>query len=348
MLIVSGIIVILFGIYQTGIIKIPFLMKEKKVGAGKTRKGYLGAFILGLTFSLGWTPCIGPILAAVLALTASQGGVLTGGLYMAVYSLGMLIPFLVITIFSDILLSKIRGIYKHMNKIKIAGGIILIILGILLLTNSLHLLTFSEDRIMKKIALVVAAAMIFVVIAGCTSTVPQQEDSAQPTQAPQENEPSEPAQEEPEATEKPQEDTNDMLYSFEFEDVNGKVHKLSDYKGKPVYLEIWGSWCSVCITSLPEMEEWAGEPRDYYVLSVVFPERAGELNKEDFIEWYAERDYENLIVLLDVDGQIMNDFGIRAFPSQIFFDENGNFVGGQVGQMPKEAIDEVMSNIASN
>ncbi len=142
LLIVSGIIVILFGIYQTGIIKIPFLMKEKKVSAGKSRKGLLGAFILGLTFSLGWTPCIGPILAAVLALTASQGGVLTGGMYMAVYSLGMLIPFLIITIFSDLLISKIRGIYKHMNKIKIAGGIILIIMGILLLTNSLHLLTF--------------------------------------------------------------------------------------------------------------------------------------------------------------------------------------------------------------
>lgn len=142
LLIVSGIIVILFGIYQTGLIKIPFLMREKKVSSGKKREGYLGAFILGLTFSLGWTPCIGPILSAVLAITASQGGVLTGGLYMGVYSLGMLIPFLVITVFSDILISKIRGIYKHMKKIKIAGGIILIIMGILLLTNSLHLLTF--------------------------------------------------------------------------------------------------------------------------------------------------------------------------------------------------------------
>lgn len=142
LLIVSGIIVILFGIYQTGLIKIPFLMKEKKISTSKVRKGLLGSYLLGLTFSLGWTPCIGPILSAVLALTASQGSIFVGGLYMAVYSLGMLIPFLVITIFSDILMSKIRGIYKHMNKIKIAGGIILIIMGILLLTNSLHLLTF--------------------------------------------------------------------------------------------------------------------------------------------------------------------------------------------------------------
>ena len=80
-LLVSGIIVILFGIYQTGIIKIPFLMKEKKVEAKKHREGILGSFILGFTFSLGWTPCVGPILGAVLAMTAGQGSAVIGGAY---------------------------------------------------------------------------------------------------------------------------------------------------------------------------------------------------------------------------------------------------------------------------
>lgn len=135
-LLVSGIIVILFGIYQTGIIKIPFLMKEKKVEAKKHREGILGSFILGFTFSLGWTPCVGPILGAVLAMTAGQGSAVLGGIYMAVYSLGLLIPFLVFTIFSDLLLSKIRGIYKYMNIIKIVGGLILIAMGVLLILSS--------------------------------------------------------------------------------------------------------------------------------------------------------------------------------------------------------------------
>ncbi len=135
-LLVSGIIVILFGIYQTGIIKIPFLMKEKKVEAKKHREGILGSFILGFTFSLGWTPCVGPILGAVLAMTAGQGSAVIGGLYMAVYSLGLLIPFLVFTIFSDLLLSRIRGIYKYMNIIKIVGGLILIAMGVLLILSS--------------------------------------------------------------------------------------------------------------------------------------------------------------------------------------------------------------------
>ena len=135
-LLVSGIIVILFGIYQTGIIKIPFLMKEKKVEAKKHREGILGSFILGFTFSLGWTPCVGPILGAVLAMTAGQGSAVLGGAYMAVYSLGLLIPFLVFTIFSDLLLSRIRGIYKYMNIIKIVGGLILIAMGVLLILSS--------------------------------------------------------------------------------------------------------------------------------------------------------------------------------------------------------------------
>lgn len=140
-LLVSGIIVILFGIYQTGIIKIPFLMKEKKLESKREKKGMLGAYILGFTFSFGWTPCVGPILGAVLALSASQGGAVLGMVYMAVYSLGLLIPFLVFTIFSNLLVTKIRGIYKYMNIIKIVGGIIIIIMGVFLLTNSLHVFT---------------------------------------------------------------------------------------------------------------------------------------------------------------------------------------------------------------
>ena len=139
-MIVCGIVVVLLGIYQTGLIKIPFLLREKKLESKREKKGILGAFLLGFTFSFGWTPCVGPILAAVLALTASQGGALMGVLYMAVYSLGLLVPFLVFTVFSDLLMNKIKGIYKHMNLIKIIGGIIIIIMGGYIIINQLALL----------------------------------------------------------------------------------------------------------------------------------------------------------------------------------------------------------------
>jgi cytochrome c-type biogenesis protein len=135
---VCGVIVILLGIYQTGLVKIPLLMREKKLEA-KRGSGLISSFVLGFTFSFGWTPCVGPILASVLALTASRGGALTGTLYMAVYSLGLLVPFLVFTAFSQLLTSRIKGIYKYLGVIKIVGGIIIIIMGVFLLTDSLYL-----------------------------------------------------------------------------------------------------------------------------------------------------------------------------------------------------------------
>lgn len=138
-MIACGIIVILLGIYQTGLIKIPFLMREKKLESKREKKDMIGAFLLGFTFSFGWTPCVGPILGSVLALTATQGA-FVGMFYMAIYALGLLIPFLVVTIFSDMLMGKIKGIYKYMKTIKIVGGIIIIIMGIFLATDSLNLL----------------------------------------------------------------------------------------------------------------------------------------------------------------------------------------------------------------
>ena len=138
----------------------------------------------------------------------------------------------------------------------------------------------------------------------------------------------------------------EVNYSFEFEDVDGNVHKLSDYAGKPVYLEVWGSWCSVCMSGLEDMNTFAGEDHDYYVLSVVFPEHAGEKTQADFITWFKELGYENLTVMFDNDLQIIKDFGIGGFPSNIFFDAQGNFAGGRVGQMTPDLIDQVMQDLA--
>lgn len=135
---VAGLIVILLGLHQTGLIHIKWLYREKKVDFQRSKKGdYFGSFLLGLTFSFGWTPCIGPVLGAILGLSAASSQPLYGGFLMAVYSLGFLVPFLVLSLFSDLLLTQVKKINRHLDKIKIAGGIIIILMGILLMTNRL-------------------------------------------------------------------------------------------------------------------------------------------------------------------------------------------------------------------
>lgn len=141
-LVACGIVVIILGIHQTGLIQIKFLHREKRIHVKRSSKlDYFGAYTLGLTFSFGWTPCIGPVLAAVLGLTVSGGNALYGGFLMALYSLGLMIPFLIVAIFSDTLLSKIKGVYRYMGRIKIVGGLIVILMGILLMTNQIASIT---------------------------------------------------------------------------------------------------------------------------------------------------------------------------------------------------------------
>jgi len=139
---ISGILVILFGIYLIAALKVPWLNYEKRIHISGTKSpGYLRSLILGSAFALGWTPCVGPILGTILALAWNSQQVWQGAGLLTVYSLGMGIPFILIGLLWVFITPLWKSINRHLGIISIASGILLIIVGILIVTNNMSLLT---------------------------------------------------------------------------------------------------------------------------------------------------------------------------------------------------------------
>ncbi|WP_333653240.1 cytochrome c biogenesis CcdA family protein [Dissulfurispira sp.] len=133
----GGILTIIFGFFIAGFIKFDFLMKEKRFHINKGPAGHLGAFFIGMSFAAGWTPCIGPILGTILIYASSQASATYGLKLLAVYSLGLAIPFILATLAINVFFTYTRKIHKFMRAIMIISGLILIAFGIMLLTNKM-------------------------------------------------------------------------------------------------------------------------------------------------------------------------------------------------------------------
>jgi cytochrome c-type biogenesis protein len=132
---VAGIVIILFGLHLVGLLKIKALYADKRmhnVGGGKTA---WGAFAVGFAFAFGWTPCIGPILATILAIAGSQGTVAKGILLLAIYSLGLAVPFLVTSFGIDRFLGFYSRFRRHLHAVEVASGVLLIVIGALFVTR---------------------------------------------------------------------------------------------------------------------------------------------------------------------------------------------------------------------
>lgn len=139
--IIMGIVVIILGLHQGEFINLKFMQKDKRfhIDSRKT-KGYLGAFVLGLGFSFGWTPCIGPVLSTVIAISATETS-LYGLFLMACYSLGLAIPFIILSLISGMVTHKMSKMNKYMTIIKKTGGVLIILMGILLMWGKLNNIT---------------------------------------------------------------------------------------------------------------------------------------------------------------------------------------------------------------
>jgi len=135
---ISGSLLIAFGLFMLAALKVPWLNYEKRLtpSLGSTT-GYLRSFIIGATFSLAWTACVGPILAGILALALNSATAWRGAYLLAIYSLGLGLPFLIIGVAFDSIAPLLKRIHRYSSLIYLISGLLLIAVGILVLTNNL-------------------------------------------------------------------------------------------------------------------------------------------------------------------------------------------------------------------
>lgn len=138
---IGGLLIFLFGIHMTGLFHFGVLLGDKRVHLQKKPSGYIGTFVVGIAFAAGWTPCIGPILASILMVAASSGQVGEGVGLLAVYSLGLGVPFLLSGLLFHQFLSAFKRFRKYIRLVEIGTGIMLMAVGIMLMFNLLAQLT---------------------------------------------------------------------------------------------------------------------------------------------------------------------------------------------------------------
>jgi cytochrome c-type biogenesis protein len=139
--IIGGALVILFGLHFTGIFRLRFLDREKKVHLKSKPLGYLGTVLVGVAFGAGWTPCVGPILGSILTLAATTQNIGKGILMLAFYSLGIALPFFISGLILHKFFEYFQSIRKYFKVITAAGGVLLILVGILLISGYFSAIT---------------------------------------------------------------------------------------------------------------------------------------------------------------------------------------------------------------
>ena len=330
---IGGIIIIIMGLFYMGIIKSSILNREKRFNVKFKEMKAITAFILGFTFSFGWTPCIGPILASVLVMVSSSSNHLSANLLIAVYTIGFILPFIITAMFYSKLFKTIDKIKSNMEIIKKIGGIILIVSGILMMVNgfgsiSKHFNTSQNSKIESK----------------------QEENKRENSTDKEENSDGNDSQKDSnnDNNDKGSND-EDRIKSIDFTltDQYGKTHKLSDYEGKVVFLNFWATWCPPCKEEMPYIEQlykdYNKNNDDVVILGVASPNLGREGSREHVVNFLKEQGY-TFPVVLDEDGALAYQYGINAFPTTFIIDKERYVTQYIPGAMDKATMASFIEN----
>ncbi len=336
---IGGIIVVLFGLYQLGVFGSSSLSKEHRFHfqPDSLALNPFTALILGFTFSFAWTPCVGPALASVLLLAASASSQTIGFLLIGVYTLGFVLPFLAVGLFTKALLDffkKYRSAVKYTVKI---GGVLMIFIGVMMFTgwmNGISAYLSGNPSVSQNIGQEAESPQ--------TDSVEQEEandatadsDAAENSNTDSHSDSTDNA--DAEAVPAP---------DFTLEDQYGNVHTMADYKGKIIFLNFWATWCPPCRAEMPEIqeiyEEYGENQSDVVVLGVASPDTGREGNVESIAAFLEENNYTYPVVM-DTGGSLAYYYGISAYPTTFMIDSSGNVYGYVTGQITKDIMQSII------
>ena len=140
--IAAGIIIIIFSLNLLGFLNFSFLNQDKRFETGSYKDNYIFPFLVGAAFAFGWTPCIGPVLGSILALSATEATISKGVVLLSMYSLGLAIPFILSGYYMTVFLNSKKGFGKYYGRVTKTGGVILLLTGILIVTNQIQVISY--------------------------------------------------------------------------------------------------------------------------------------------------------------------------------------------------------------
>lgn len=144
---IGGVLIIVFGIHVTGLVPITLLLGEKRLSVHRKPAGYVGSLLVGIAFAAGWTPCIGPILASILMVAATEETVVKGITLLLSYSMGLAIPFFLSSLAFHQFLAGFNRFKKYIRMFEIVTGVFLVLVGILIFSNNLSMFQRLLDKI---------------------------------------------------------------------------------------------------------------------------------------------------------------------------------------------------------
>lgn len=329
-MIIGGIVILFMGLFYLGAIKIDALNREKRFNMEYKNMSPWSAFVLGFTFSFGWTPCIGPILASVLVMASSSNNMMTSNLLILVYTIGFIMPFMFLSLFYSKLFKRFESIKKYMNEIKKLSGMIILLSGLIMVINGFG--NINLQSIVKSEE----------IIQGSESITDEEKPQVDLKETPEE--------ELIDGTIENNHKEDDEKISpidFTLYDQFGNKHTLSEYKGKTIFVNFWATWCPPCRKEMPHIqelyEEYNKNQDDVVILGIASP-KLGREGSEEVIKEYLDDEGFTFPTVFDEKGPMAKGYGINAFPSTLIIDKEGYITRYIPGAMSKEIMKSLIES----